>query len=103
MHWTRLPPPVRPNRTDPKQWYDHSGSYDGGVTMLPDSLGGPTIVYDVIECKSNGNGTACAAPCPAGGPGGGLTPALPEVAAGVGAPMDPPWMGIARASNTSDE
>ena len=71
--------------------------------MLPDSLGGPTIVYDVIECKSNGNGTACAAPCPAGGPGGGLTPALPEVAAGVGAPMDPPWMGIARASNTSDE
>jgi hypothetical protein len=111
MHWTRLPPPVRPNQTDPAQWYDHSGSYDGGVTLLPDSQGGPTIVYDVIECKSCvkpgckcvwGNGTACSAPCPTGqlAPDGTavLTPPLD-----VGAPMDPPWMGIARAVNTSDK
>ncbi len=34
IHWTRLPPPVRPNRTDPNQWYDHSGSYDGGVSII---------------------------------------------------------------------
>ena len=110
IHWTRLPPPVRPNQSDPKQWYDHSGSYDGGVSLLPGSLGGPTIVYDVIECRSCikpgckciwGNGTACAGPCPA--PDGGLIAPLPAAQVGASAPMDPPWMGIARAANASDE
>ena len=88
---TRLPPPVRPNATDPKQWYDHSGSYDGGVTLLPLVQGGPTIVYDVIECKINCTkrpkmqGCKCA-------PG-----TDPNTTLGVDSPMDQPWMGIARA------
>eukprot|EP01045_Picozoa_sp_COSAG04_P015621 COSAG04_NODE_1246_length_7582_cov_2.322555_9_plen_192_part_01 len=88
IHWTRLPPPVRPNRTDPAQWYDHSGSYDGGVSLLPAALGGPTIVYDVIECRScKLEGCLCINGSEA------LTAA---------APMDPPWMGIARPLNSSD-
>ena len=106
IHWKRLPPPVKPNRTDERQWYDHSGSYDGGVTLLPESQGGPTIVYDVIECQINctnkvkfPTGVACPGPhcgcrCwpSAAGPG----------KLGTSQTMDPPWMGIARAANTSD-
>ena len=74
MHWTRLPSPIVPNRTDPKQWYDAGGSYDGSVTILPEADGGPVIIYDVIEV---------------GPPPSGLGD-------------DPPTMGVARAADATD-
>lgn len=45
-HWTRVPPPLVPNATDPAQWYDAHGSWDGSISLLPE---GPTILYDVVE------------------------------------------------------
>ena len=58
------------------------------MTLLPAALGGPTIVYDVIECRScKLEGCLCINGSEA------LTAA---------APMDPPWMGIARPLNSSD-
>lgn len=48
MHWQRLPSPVAPS-TDPAEWFDAGGSWDGSLTMLPPNEGGPVIVYDVIE------------------------------------------------------
>jgi hypothetical protein len=111
IHWTRLPPPVKPNQTDRAQWYDHSGSYDGGVSIVgtPAATPGPTIVYDVIECKIRmpnpkfkvcppgckciPNATVAGAGSGGGGGGGGER---------LRAPMDPPWMGIARPTNVSD-
>eukprot|EP00937_MAST-01D_sp_MAST-1D-sp2_P001545 g1545.t1 len=46
VHWKRLPPPVQPNRTDPAEWYDAKGSFDGSAAILPDL--GPVILYDTI-------------------------------------------------------
>lgn len=96
IHWTRLPPPVRPNRTDPRQWYDHSGSYDGGVSLLPPTLGGPTIVYDVIECAIRRSTGKCGGPAYVG------CKCINDTDPEAGTPMDPPWMGVARPVNTSD-
>ena len=77
LHWTRVPSPLVPNASDPAQWYDAYGSFDGSVTLLPEEEGGPTILYDVIE------GT----PPPGSGPG---------------LPGDPRTMGVARAADASD-
>ena len=78
--WTRVPSPLVPNASDPLQWYDAGGSFDGSVTALPESEGGPTILYDVIER---------APPDASSAPPGGLG-------------YDPPTMGVARAANASD-
>ena len=39
VHWRRLPSPVRPS-SNPKEWYDARGSYDGSLVVLPPDQGG---------------------------------------------------------------
>ena len=49
IHWQRLPSPLRPNLTDPAQWYDAKGSWDGSLTLLPKAQGGPVIVCKYLD------------------------------------------------------
>ena len=77
IHWRRLPPPVRPS-TDPAEWYDARGSYDGSISLLPESEGGIVMLYDAMH-----NGT--------GPPNGSLA---------VG--DDEGWLAVARPKNSSD-
>lgn len=51
LHWTRLPPPIVPNASDPKQWYDAQGSWDGSFSVIE---GVPTVLYDIVEGKKPG-------------------------------------------------
>ena len=44
-HWQRLPPPIQPLST--KTW-------DGSISMLPQSAGGPLILYDAQDGKRGG-------------------------------------------------
>lgn len=75
VRWTRQPSALFPN-----------GDWDGSLTMLD---GEPLILFDcynVPDCK------------PLNASGVGKPPASPP----VGAPLDPPIVGVARPANTSD-
>eukprot|EP01049_Picozoa_sp_SAG25_P006488 SAG25_NODE_490_length_7426_cov_3.764706_8_plen_355_part_00 len=74
----RLPPPVRPS-SDPQEWYDSRGSYDGSVSMLPPEQGGPVMLYDAMH---------------------GLRPNGTLLTSGAG--DDPGWLAVARPKNASD-
>eukprot|EP01052_Picozoa_sp_SAG31_P017056 SAG31_NODE_1152_length_9642_cov_4.124489_7_plen_558_part_00 len=49
MHWQRLPPPIQPLTT--KTW-------DGSISLLPKSDGGPLILYDAEDGKLGGSARA---------------------------------------------
>jgi hypothetical protein len=79
IHWRRLPPPVRPS-SNPAEWYDAKGSYDGSISLLPEADGGIVMLYDAMH---NGTGPT--------GRSGGL--ALGD---------DVGWLAVARPKNSSD-
>ena len=50
VHWRRLPSPVRPS-SNPKEWYDARGSYDGSLV----------VPVPINQQRDPASSTACAA------------------------------------------
>lgn len=71
IHWQRLPPPIQPLKL--KTW-------DGSISMLPASDGGPIILYDAQDGKLG-----------------------PWSSRNLSAPLDSPILGVARLADPNDK
>ena len=99
IHWTRLPPPVRPNSTDPNQWV-RPLQFLGTMAASRQSLA-PRSSTMSSSAKSACQTPSSRSACPPGCKSIPNNASVPACAGGPNGQWTPLDMGIARPTNLS--